>query len=236
MRNPARLAWLVVVVPVLLTACTTATTSRSTTARSSAATSPSGAASSVAIKPLTGTQLKAALVTDVPPKFTLDKSGTRDTGVHVQVQTYGSMKSRSHCADLGFTAWIETSGMTGVAFAQSDYVDGHIQEIAQEIDSYFTPADAAQAVSQLTAFMKQCKTFTTKSSTYHLALSSLPSLGDGAVKGVLTSPDVVGGVVEIAAAEGNNVITALYSATKLSTAQQITSIVAQIQQNLRAQS
>lgn len=127
--------------------------------------------------------------------------------------------------------------MSGVSFAQSDALDGHDQEIAQEVDSFDTPAHARRALSQLTAFMKKCKTFqdpSASSVTYRLSVSSLPGLGDGAVKGVITSSGVTGGVVEAAAVSGNNVITVLYSADKLSTAQHATDIATKIQHHLGA--
>ena len=155
----------------------------------------------------------------------------------MQEEKNGSPKSVSHCADLGATGWIDVSGMSGVSFAQSDYVDGHDQEVAQEVDSFDTPADAARALSQLKAFMSKCKTFTDPSdgTTYHLATSSVNGLGTAAVQGVATSPSVTGGVVEIASVRGNNVITAFYSARSLTTAKMIKALVAKIDSNLSAE-
>lgn len=241
MRSHSRLACLAPVVVLLATACsgspstTSATSTTSTTVSSSPSTPASSSSPSAA--PWTGTRLKTALVTDVPTGFTLSKPGTIDTGTDMQDETNGPMQDSSHCADLGATAWIQVSGMSGVSFAQSDYLDRHNQEIAQEIDAFDSPDHAKRAFSQLTRFMKQCTTFQDPSSTsitYHLAVSSLPDLGDGAVKGVITSSRVEGGIVEVAALDGNNVITVLYSATKLSAAQHATDIATTIQHNLSA--
>jgi hypothetical protein len=238
MRNLARLACLVPAVALLAAGCSSSPATGSAPSGSAPTGKAFGAASPTATAtPSTGTQLTAALITDVPTGFKINKSGTLDTGTDMQDEKNGPMKSTSHCGDLGATAWIDVSGMSGVAFAQSDYLDGDEQEIAQEIDSFDSPADAARALSQLTAFMKTCKTFkdpSTASITYHLAVSSASGLGDGAIKGVTTSPNIEGGVVEVAAVQGNNVITVLYSSTKLSTAQHAVTIATQIHKNLTA--
>jgi hypothetical protein len=238
MRNLSRVACLAPVVALLVTACSTSpsTTSTSSTTASASSSTSAGSPTPTAT-PWTGTQLKAALMTDVPTGFKLSEPGTIDTGGDMQDEVDGPKLGRSHCADLTATAWIAVSGMSGVSFAQSDYLDGHNQEIAQEIDSFNSPDHAKRAFSQLTAFMKQCKTFQDPSSpsiTYRLAVSSLPDLGDGAIKGVITSPRVEGGVVEVAVLNGNNVITVLYSATKLPTAQHATDIATRIHHNLSA--
>jgi hypothetical protein len=242
MRNLVQFGCLAPLVALLVTGCSASPSSSPPTAiaPSSTATVASSTFTSSptpATAPSSGTQLKAALVSDVPSGFTQSSSGTIDTGTDLQDEENGPMQNRSHCADLGATAWIQVSGMSGVSFAQADYLDGHNQEIAQEIDSFDTPDHAARAFSQLTAFMKQCTTFRDQGSTsitYHLALSPLPDLGDGAIKGVITSSHVEGGVVEVAALNGNNVITVLFSATKLSTAQHATDLATKIQHNLSA--
>jgi hypothetical protein len=186
------------------------------------------------VKPLTGTQLKSALVSDVPTGFKLDKAGTVNTGSDMQDEQNGSAKSTAHCADLGATSWIATSGMAGVSFAQSDYLDTHNQEIAQEIDSFDTSAHAARALSQLQAFMRKCATYkdSTSGITYHLATSTVSGLGSSAVQGAITSSRIQGGIVEIASLNGDNVVTALYSATSLTKAKSVKQLVAQIDANV----
>jgi hypothetical protein len=243
MRTLARLACLAPAVAVLLTACSAPPSSTPPAATAPASTAAGAPSTTVVASPdpattaRTGTQLKAALSSDMPTGFSLSDSGTMDTGADLQDEQDGPMKGSSHCADLGATAWIQVSGMSGVSFAQSDYLDGRNQEIAQEIDSFDSPEHAGRAFSQLKAFMKQCGTFrdpNATSITYRLEVSSLPGLGDAAVKGVITSSRVEGGVVEVAALNGNDVITVLYSATKLSRAQHATDIATTILHHLSA--
>ena len=185
--------------------------------------------------PATGAQLKAALVTDMPPGFALNPEATADTGAALQHEVNGAMLSVTHCADLDATSWIQVSGMSGVSFAQSDYLDGKDQEIAQEVDAFDSPEHAARAVSQLKAFMKKCSTFRDSESTrYHLAVSSVSGLGEGAVRGVIESARFEGGVVEVASVKGNDVITVLYSATTLSSAKRAADLAAKIRGQLPA--
>lgn len=242
MRNLARLACLAPVVAVLMAGCSASPSSSPTTASASSSTAsgapaPAGTAGSPAPAGTasTGTQLKAALITDLPAGFKLNGPGTTDTGTNMQDEANGPMKGSSHCADLGATSWIQASGMSGVSFAQSDHLDGRNQEIAQEVDAFDSPDHAARAFSQLTAFMKKCKTFqdpSSTSTTYHLAVLSVHDLGARAIKGVITSSSIEGGVVEVAAVSGNNVITVLYSATTMATANHATDIATKIQRNL----
>lgn len=233
MRQLKRLAGfgaLALAVPVLLAACSS---SAATNAAGSQTTAKSTAAP---VTPLTGTQLKQALLTVMPPGFKLDKPWSMDTGTDMQKEKNGAPKSASHCADLNALGWIDASGMSGVSFAQSDYVDGHDQQIAQEIDSFDTPADAARALSQLKAFMLKCKTYTDTSdgTAYHLAVSTVKGLGTAAIEGVFTSSSVIGGLVEIASLSGDNVVTAFYSARSLTAAKTIKAMVAKINSNLAA--
>lgn len=236
MRHFVRLISLALALPLALAACSSS--SNTSTSASPAGTQPSAAASSsssAAVAPATGTDLKHALVTTVPSGFKLDKSGTVDTGTDMQDEKNGSAKSSSHCADLDGTGWIEVSGMSGVSFAQSDYLDGHDQEIAQEVDAFDTSADAARAMSQLTAFMHKCKTFAASKISYHLATSPVSGIGSNAIAGTITSSRITGGVVEVAALSGTNVVTVLYSARSLTTAKSAKTLAAKIVTNLQSQ-
>lgn len=236
MRTRTRLAALAPLV-ALLAACSSMPASHSPTSSASPPRTTSSAppATTLAPKPSTGADLKAALLTDMPAGFKINPSGTTNTGTSLQEEMNGSMASVSHCADLDATSWIQVSGMSGVAFAQSDYLDGRDEEIAQEVDSFDSPEHAGRALSQLTAFMETCKTFRDSNSTrFQLAVESAAGLGKGAIKGVMTSPTIEGGVIEVAAVSGNNVITVLYSARNLTSAQRASEIAAQIRTNLRA--
>ena len=111
---------------------------------------------------LTGTPARAALVTAVPKGFTLNKTASVDSGDDPQTPVAGTMKSKSHCGDLNATAFIQASGDSGIGFAQSDYLDAHSNEIAQEVDSFATPAAATKAMSSLKKFFQQCSKFSYK--------------------------------------------------------------------------
>ncbi|HEY1485117.1 MAG TPA: hypothetical protein VGF84_03370 [Micromonosporaceae bacterium] len=238
MRHLARLAGLAIVVPALLAACSaTGTTAAGTDTHTDPPATSTAPSATAGAAPTTdsGTRLAAALVTKVPAGFTLDKSGTVDTGTDVQTEVDGAMKGHSHCADLDGTSWIGVSGMSGIAFAQSDYSDKHDQEIAQEVDAFSTPSGAARAMSQLKKFMGGCTSFAdagSKSITWHLAVSPDPSVGAGAIKGTLTSANIYGGVVEVAVQRGDDVITTLVSARKLSDAKSASNLATMIRSSL----
>jgi hypothetical protein len=219
----ATIAGMVIIVPLALAGCS-----------SSAAPTPAPTAPRTI--GLTGTQLKAALVTDVPKGFTQNKSSTVDSGDDPQQPVANAMMSKSHCADLNATAFIQASGASGVGFAQSDYLDSKANEISEEIDSFLSPAAATKALTSLRKFFGQCAKFKYKQDgttfTVKLVTSAAAGLGAGAFKGTMTSSRWMGGSTLVAAQQGGCVVTAFYSTQSSSRGSEILGIVAKIEKNL----
>ena len=220
----ATIAGLAVIIPLAAAGCS-----------SGAAPAPAPTVSATA-SGLTGTQLKATLVTQVPSGFTLNKSATVDSGGAAQPPSAGAMKTKSHCADLNATAFVQASGASGVGFAQSDYLDSQQNEISQEVDSFASTADAAKAMTALKKFFRQCSKFSYKqgSQTFSVKFvtSSASGLGAGAFKGVMTSSGWVGGSTLVASQQGPCVITAFYSTQASNHGSPILAIAEKIRRNL----
>ncbi|MGW1893183.1 hypothetical protein ACWCP6_23495 [Streptomyces sp. NPDC002004] len=160
----------------------------------------------------TGTQLKKALApaSFFPSGFTVDTDGTRDTG-----GTYQSPATRSaakpDCSGLDGTGWIDLTGVAGVSFAQSAYVDKNTsEEIAQEIDVYrgTTSADVLKAVERI---VTACPGFTDSDTHSKVTVSgrATPGLGDAAYTITLTDGAWQNGTTLIAARAGTAVVSVL---------------------------
>ena len=225
----ATIAGLAIIVPFALAACS-----------SSPAPAPAPAPTHTApvATGLTGTELRNALVTAVPKGFTLNKAASVDSGDDPQTPVAGKMKSKSHCGDLNATAFIQASGDSGVGFAQSDYLDSQSNEIAQEVDSFATPAAATKAMSSLKKFFKQCSSFSYKQGDTKFSVkfvtAAATGLGTGAFKGTMTSGQWVGGSTLVAAQQGAFVITAFYSTQSSTHGSEILAIAAKVRANLTA--
>ncbi|MEW2295068.1 hypothetical protein ABZ719_20565 [Streptomyces sp. NPDC006743] len=215
MHLPSRAARVLTVaaLPLVLAACGS---SGDTKATSSSQDTPAASAASSAKDPdaglLTGTQLKKALApaSFFPSGFSSDPSSTRDTG---DTFTPPATKSpaKPDCAHLDGTGWVDVTGITGVSFAQGDYVDKDTsQEISQEIDAYrgTTAASVLEAVRKTAA---SCTSFTDSGthSTVKAAGSTTTGLGDGAYTVTLTDSAWENGTTLIAARQGANVVTVL---------------------------
>lgn len=221
----ATIAGLAIIVPFAAAAC------------SSSAPAPAPTHAARAIGP-TGAALRGALVTAVPKGFTFNKTGSPDSGDEPLTPVSGSMKTKSHCADLNATAFIQASGDAGIGFAQSDYLDPQNNEIAQEVDSFATTAAATKAVTNLKKFFEQCARFSYKQGgtkfSVKLATSAASGLGTGAFKGTMTSAQWIGGSTLVVAQQGAYVITAFYSTRSSTHGSEILAIAAKIRTNLTA--
>ncbi|MCX4859669.1 hypothetical protein [Streptomyces canus] len=132
MRIPSRAvkALAVAALPLALAACSSS--SSPTAAEAAAKTKDPNAGL------LTGTQLKKALApaSYFASGFTADPSLTRDTGDTFRAPATKSA-TEPKCADFGATGWIDLSGIEGVSFAQTTYIDKNTSaELDQEIDVY----------------------------------------------------------------------------------------------------
>jgi hypothetical protein len=226
-------------VPLLLAACSTST---STTAAGSSSTSAQSAAPSPSdpyAGLLTGAKLKPLLVTDMPPGFTLDSAGSRDSGTFFQLPSTPSAAATPDCTQLEGTAWVDLSGQGAVAFAQNDYLDSAKNEIAQEIDVYESTT-AQTVMTRLQQVFAACATYKSTdagtTATVHVVTSAAPDLGPDAIKAVVTSPSWQGDTTMVAARVNNSVVTAFYSSSAEGKSGLVVELVSQIMQNLKTAS
>ncbi|MFF0789518.1 hypothetical protein [Streptomyces spiralis] len=209
MHIPSRAARVVAVaaLPLVLAACgSTESSSAKATASPSHTKDPNAGLS-------TGAQLKKALApaSFFPAGFASDPGATRDTG-----DTYEPPASKSpakpDCARLEGTSWIDITGVTGVSFAQGDYVSENTsEEIAQQIDAYrgTTAASVLKDVERIAT--TDCATFTDSQthSKVKVAGQATPGLGDEAYTITLTDPAWENGTTLVAARVGTNLVSVL---------------------------
>ena len=191
------------------------------TACSSGSSDPSGSAAQA--KPsaskdpnaglMTGTQLKKALApaSFFATGFAVDPSGTRDTGSMYVEPSSAPASAKPDCAKLTGTAWITVTGVSGVSFAQNDYVNKDTSaEIGQEIDA-FRGTTAATVVKDVEQTAAACAAFTDSQthSKVKVAGQTTSGLGDSAYTVTLTDSAWGNGTTLIAARVGTNVVTAM---------------------------
>jgi hypothetical protein len=156
------------------------------------------------------------LVTDVPAGFTLNTKATGNSGTSLQAPAVASIAPKSKCGDLSATSFITTTGLTGVSFAQSDYIDKANNEISQELDAY-RPGGSAEVMTRMRKVLAQCATFPLKAAgiaaTERIKTSEIRGLGQDAVQAVVTAPQFYGGTTLIVARVGDNVVSAFYNDT-----------------------
>lgn len=237
-RSVAARAATALVVPLLLAACSSTSTSSttgssSTTSSESAAPSPSDPNAGL----LTGAKLKSLLVTDMPPGFTLDSTGSVDTGTTYQQPSTAPAAAAPDCTRLTATAWVAVAGMGAASFAQDDYLDSAKNEIAQEIDVY-QGTTAQTVMTRLQQVFAACATYTASqqgtTATVHIVTTAAPDLGPDAIKAVVTSPSWQGDTTMVAARADNAVVTAFYSSSVEGKSGQVIGLVTQILQQLKA--
>jgi hypothetical protein len=187
------------------------------TAAGSANTAVHAALSSASPTPhvLTGSELKAMLVTDVPSGYSMDQTMVQDTGDQIQNASTGPVPGKADCTKLDTNAFMLAAGVTSISFAQTGFANASkTGTIAEEID-VFQGTDAQTMMARLAQVFVLCKTHTftyqgTKA-TEHLVGGKLPALGPEAVKAVLTSPSFKGGTTLVAAPSGTAVATVFFS-------------------------
>lgn len=205
------------VLPLTLVACSSG--SQQTTAAAGPSAAPAAAASTVADPNnglLTGTQLKSALAPAslLKPGFAPDAPGTRDTGDGYTPPATADV-STSDCPKLDGTSWIAISGITGVSFAQNDYVDKNSSsELAQEVD-VFRGTTATTVLDALGKAAVKCPSFTDAQTSSKVKVAERPTagLGDGAYTITLTSPGWSGGTTLVAVRVGTAIVTVLSSSS-----------------------
>ncbi|GAA0907848.1 hypothetical protein [Streptomyces thermoalcalitolerans] len=197
--------------PLTLAACGSSddTAAGDTSAKATASSSPSKDPNAGL---LTGTQLKKALApaSFFPSGFAVDPSGARDTG-DTYIPPSTAPADKPDCTRLGGTAWIEITGITGVSFAQNDYINKNTSEqIAQEIDAY-RGTTAETVLKEVEKAAAACESFTDSDTSTKVKVTgrSTPGLGDGAYTITLTNPAWENGTTLIAARVGTNVVSVL---------------------------
>jgi hypothetical protein len=198
--------------PLALAACTTG--SPSAPAPDTAAAPPSAAPSPTDPNAglLTGTQLKGLLEprSYFPHRYVRDPAGTRDTGSGYQ-QPGTTDVTKPKCRLLGATSWTSITGISGVSFAEDDYVDNaSSSEIAQEIDVY--RGTASQAVMRkLGAVATACPGYTDPQTGSRATVSekASPRFAEGGYVITVTDPAWRSGTTLVAARAGTAVVTVL---------------------------
>jgi uncharacterized protein YceK len=236
-RSVAVRAATALVLPLLLAACSSASTTSTATSgstTSAAAAAPSASDPNAGL--LTGTKLKSLLVTDMPPGFTLDSSGSSDTGDTYQQPSSAPATAAPDCTRLTATAWVELAGLSAVSFAQNDYLDAAKNEIAQEIDVY-QGTTAQTVMTRLKQVFAACVTFKSTeqgmTATVNMVTSAAPDLAPDAIKAVQTSPSWQGGTTLVAARVDNAVVTAFYTSSTSANGAQVVGLATQIVQQLK---
>lgn len=187
-----------------------------------AACGPSGSKSSDAASPshakdpnaglLTGAQLKKALVpaSFFASGFAVDPSGARDTGDTFTAPSTAPA-AKPDCTKLSGTGWIAITGVTGVSFAQNDYVNKNTSEdIGQEIDAY-RGTTAASVLKDVAKTVAACPGFTDSQthSKVKVAGKATPGLGDDAYTVTLTDSAWENGTTLMATRVGTNVVSVI---------------------------
>lgn len=228
----------VVVLILLAAACSSASPSATgAPATGAPATAKPGATSSAPVSPnaglLTGAQLKHLLAPPswFPRGFTLDPSGSVDTGGYYQpVSPPGPLK----CDRLDATGWVDLGNGGAVSFAQNDYLDTSIGQYAQEIDVY-QGTTAQDVMAHLRKAAARCRSFhdAQTSSTVTVTMRKGPPLGDDALTIRLQDPRWGGDVTLEAVRVGTVVITVYFSATSGTSQAQATRLAAVVTSNLK---
>jgi hypothetical protein len=162
---------------------------------------------------LTGTQLKKALApaSFFKTGFAVQTSDARDTGSTYVEPSTAPASSKPDCTKLNGTSWIATTGVSGVSFAQNDYLDKTTSEdIAQEIDA-FRGTTAATVMKDLAHLATTCATFPDDQthSKVKVTGTTTPALGDAAYTLTLTDSAWQNGTTLVAARVGTNVVSVM---------------------------
>lgn len=161
----------------------------------------------------TGTQLKKALApaSFFAQGFAVDPSAARDSGGMYTEPSSGAAPAKPDCEKLNGTSWIDITGVSGVAFAQNDYVNKNTSEdIAQQIDTY-RGTTAATVLKDLERVVSSCASFTDSQTHTKVKVSgrATTGLGDSAYTVTLTDSAWENGTTLIAAQVGPNVVSVM---------------------------
>ncbi|WP_405831310.1 hypothetical protein [Streptomyces sp. NBC_01176] len=203
--RPARTLLAAAVLPLALAACSSGTSDHPSSAPAKAAKDPDAGL-------LTGARLKRALApaSFFASGFAVDPDGARDSGTAYTAPS-ASAAAKPDCSLLGGTSWIAVSGVSGVSFAQNDYVSKATSEdIAQEIDT-FRGTTAAEVLKDLEKTATACATFTDTQTHSQVKVTgaAAPGLGDTAYALTLTDSAWQNGSTLIAVRSGTDVVSVM---------------------------
>ncbi|MCX4649375.1 MULTISPECIES: hypothetical protein [unclassified Streptomyces] len=162
---------------------------------------------------LTGAQLKKVLAPTsfFPAGFAVDASGARDTGGTYVEPSSAPASAKPDCAKLDGTSWIAVTGVSGVSFAQNDFVNKNTSEdIAQEID-VFRGTTSSTVLKGVEEVASACATFTDDQTHTKVKVTgqAASGLGDAAYTVTLTDGAWQNGATLIAARVGTNVVSVM---------------------------
>jgi hypothetical protein len=174
----------------------------------SAAPSPAGPNAGL----LTGTQLKGLLEPRAffPRGYVRNPGGTRDTGPGYQ-QPSTTEVAKPNCRLLGATSWTSITGISGVSFAEDDYISkARSSEIAQEIDVY-RGTTARAVMRKLGAVATACPWYTDAQTGSRATVreTASPRFAEGGYVITVTDPAWRSGTTLVAARAGTAVVTVL---------------------------
>ncbi|MFJ5268391.1 hypothetical protein [Streptomyces sp. NPDC088358] len=203
--RPARTLLAAAVLPLALAACSSGTSDHPSSAPTKAAKDPDAGL-------LTGARLKKALApaSFFASGFAVDPDGARDSGTAYTAPS-ASAAAKPDCSLLGGTSWIAVTGVSGVSFAQNDYVSKATSEdIAQEIDT-FRGTTAAEVLKDLEKTATACATFTDAQTHSQVKVTgaATPGLGDTAYALTLTDSAWQNGSTLIAVRSGTDVVSVM---------------------------
>ncbi|MEU1530505.1 hypothetical protein [Streptomyces fagopyri] len=206
--RPTRTLLAAAVLPLALAACSSGTSD--TSGRPSA--TPTKAAKNPDAGLLTGARLKKALApaSFFASGFAVDPDGARDSGTMYTAPS-ASAAAKPDCSLLGGTSWISVTGVSGVSFAQNDYVSRTTSEdIAQEIDT-FRGTTAAEVLKDLEKTVTACAAFTDSQTHTQVKVTgaATPGLGDTAYTITLTDSAWRNGTTLIAVRSGTDVVSVM---------------------------
>ncbi|WP_328555120.1 MULTISPECIES: hypothetical protein [unclassified Streptomyces] len=208
MRHPSRAAKALLaaaVLPLALTACSSASGTSSSSATADKPKDPNAGL-------LTGAQLKKALApaSFFAAGFAVDPKGARDSGT-TYIAPSSSPAAKPDCVLLGGTGWISITGDTGVSFAQNDYVSKNTSEdIAQEIDTY-RGTTAETVLANLKKAVASCATYPDSDTHTKVKVTGADTsgLGDAAYTITLTDSAWQNGSTLIAVRSGTDLVTVM---------------------------
>ncbi|MFF4497430.1 hypothetical protein [Streptomyces sp. NPDC001546] len=251
--SPACALLTVAVLPLALTACSALPKAAPKAAPKSAPTAataatPGALTSAAAGAPatdgpnkglLTGTGLAPALApaSFFPAGYAVEVEGQRTSGPGYRKQEVVETPTPD-CTLLGGTSWTNITGITGVSFAQDNYVNKNTsEEYAQEIDVY-QGATSTTVLGALGMLSKACPSFTDEQTHGKVTVTEkpLPGVGDGAWAITETSPAWQGGTTLVAARVGSAVVTVLVSSSTDKGAAGATRLTTQLVGNLKGKS